>query len=31
MGKIMTELKSKHSGKMDFSKASRLVKEKLAG
>ncbi|MCK4944862.1 MAG: GatB/YqeY domain-containing protein [Alphaproteobacteria bacterium] len=31
MGKVMAELKSKHSGKMDFSKASRLVKGKLVG
>ncbi len=31
MGKVMAELKSRHSGKMDFSKASGLVKEKLAG
>ena len=29
MGKVMAELKSKYSGKMDFSKASGLVKEKL--
>jgi len=31
MGKVMAELKSKYSGKMDFSKASGLVKGKLAG
>ncbi|MCK5554656.1 MAG: GatB/YqeY domain-containing protein, partial [Alphaproteobacteria bacterium] len=30
MGKVMAELKSKYSGKMDFSKPSGLVKEKLA-
>ena len=31
MGKVMAELKSKYSGKMDFSKASGLVKGKLVG
>ena len=29
MGKVMAGLKEKHSGKMDFSKASAIVKERL--
>jgi uncharacterized protein YqeY len=31
MGKVMTELKAKHAGKMDFSKANAVVKEMLTG
>lgn len=31
MGKVMTELKSRYAGQIDFGKASSLVKEKLAG
>lgn len=31
MGKVMAEMKAKYTGQMDFSKASALVKEKLAG
>jgi uncharacterized protein YqeY len=31
MGKVMTELKAKHAGKMDFSKANAVVKEMLMG
>ena len=30
MGKVMGMLKEKHSGKMDFSKASAVVKERLS-
>ena len=29
MGKVMTELKAKNAGQMDFGKASGLVKAKL--
>ncbi|MHC8508875.1 MAG: GatB/YqeY domain-containing protein [Rhodospirillales bacterium] len=29
MGKVMAALKERHTGRMDFSKASKLVKEKL--
>jgi len=31
MGKVMAALKARHSGKMDFAKASGLVKARLAG
>ena len=31
MGKVMAALKARHSGKMDFAKASGLVKMRLAG
>ncbi len=31
MGKVMGALKSRYAGKMDFSKAGGIVKEKLAG
>jgi len=31
MGKVMAEMKARYVGQMDFSKASGLVKEKLAG
>jgi uncharacterized protein YqeY len=31
MGKVMAALKARHSGKMDFAKASALVKARLAG
>ena len=31
MGKVMTELKAKFAGKMDFSKANAVVKEMLTG
>lgn len=31
MGKLMAELKSRYSGQMDMSKASGLIKERLAG
>lgn len=31
MGKVMAEMKAKYTGQMDFSKASGLVKERLAG
>ncbi len=31
MGKVMAELKAKYAGQMDFTKASALVKQKLAG
>ena len=31
MGKVMAALKARHSGKMDFGKASGLVKAQLAG
>jgi uncharacterized protein len=31
MGKVMAALKARHSGKMDFAKASGLVKTRLAG
>lgn len=31
MGKVIAELKSRHSGKMDFAKVSGLVKAALAG
>ena len=31
MGKVMAALKSRHAGKMDFAKASGLVKARLAG
>lgn len=31
MGKVMAEMKARYTGQMDFSKASGLVKEKLAG
>ncbi len=31
MGKVMAEMKSKYAGQLDFSKASGLVKERLAG
>jgi uncharacterized protein len=31
MGKVMAVLKAKHSGRMDFSKASAAVKAKLGG
>jgi hypothetical protein len=31
MGKVMSELKAKHAGKMDFSKANAVVKEMLTG
>ncbi|WP_294532979.1 GatB/YqeY domain-containing protein [uncultured Rhodoblastus sp.] len=31
MGKVIAALKAQHSGKMDFSKASGLVKAELAG
>jgi hypothetical protein len=31
MGKVMSELKAKHAGKMDFSKANAVVKELLTG
>jgi uncharacterized protein len=31
MGKVMAALKARHSGKMDFVKASGLVKARLAG
>lgn len=30
MGKVMAEMKAKYSGQLDFSKASGLVKERLA-
>lgn len=30
MGKVMTELRTRHAGQMDFGKASGLVKEALA-
>jgi uncharacterized protein YqeY len=31
MGKVMAEIKQKYAGQMDFTKASALVKQKLAG
>lgn len=31
MGKVITELKSKYTGQIDFGKVSPLVKEKLSG
>ena len=31
MGKVMAEMKAKYVGQMDFSKASGMVKERLAG
>ncbi len=31
MGKVMAEIKGKYAGQMDMSKASALVKERLAG
>ena len=31
MGKVMAALKARHAGKMDFAKASGLVKARLAG
>jgi uncharacterized protein YqeY len=31
MGKVMAALKARHAGKMDFAKASALVKARLAG
>ena len=31
MGKVMALLKSRHAGKMDFGKASAIVKGLLAG
>jgi uncharacterized protein YqeY len=31
MGKVMAEMKAKYAGQIDFSKASGLVKERLAG
>ena len=31
MGKVMTELKSRYAGRMDFSKANGVVKELLSG
>jgi uncharacterized protein len=31
MGKVMAALKARHAGKMDFTKASALVKARLAG
>ena len=31
MGKVMAALKARHSGKMDFGKASGMVKAQLAG
>jgi uncharacterized protein YqeY len=31
MGKVMAEMKAKYTGQLDFSKASGLVKERLAG
>jgi uncharacterized protein len=31
MGKVVTELKSKYPGKIDFGQASKVVKEKLNG
>ena len=31
MGKVMAALKTSHAGKMDFAKASGLVKAGLAG
>jgi hypothetical protein len=31
MGKVMAALKERHAGKMDFGKASGLVKSQLAG
>jgi hypothetical protein len=30
MGRVMGELKKRHSGQMDFAKAGAIVKEKLA-
>ena len=31
MGKVMAVLKQSHAGKMDFAKASALVKQALSG
>jgi len=31
MGKVMAEMKAKYTGQLDFSKASVMVKQKLAG
>ena len=31
MGKVMTVLKSKYLGKMDFAKAGKILKEQLQG
>ena len=31
MGKVMAALKARYAGKMDFAKASTLVKAKLSG
>lgn len=31
MGRVMTELRERHAGQMDFGKASGLVKQKLQG